>query len=492
MKKQIISFVFLIAFSCISCNSFLDRDPLDQLSENTFYKTAEDANLATLSMYSAFHGVNWHGKNWMILEIPSDNSTTGGNDPDFSPIDNFTISPDNGPNVEFWTEHFKLITLANQVINKVPAIKMDEKIKSNYIAEARFLRAFAYFDLVRIYGEVPIIKVVPDINTDVKVKRDPVADVYNFLIEDLKFGVDNLPLTRTTSELGRATADAANSVLAKVYLTLGKYDQCMAICRDIIASKRYKLVSVENNWLRDVSDNNAESILQLQYVGCKSIGNGNALQAFFAPWGQGITKNSDGWGSQIPTSPAVDNPGTTIKDVFTEKDKRKVWTFMAPLDHYASINAEDGGYTYPAKGASRSGINIKKYIIGSGADVCFMSTPQNYHVIRYADVLLMLAEASTVKGGGNSVSPDVVAAFNEVRTRAGLDVVSATTTTGVFDERRREFAFENQRWFDLLRTGKIQELMQLHGKQMQPYHKLFPIPSQEIAINPNLTQNEGY
>lgn len=485
--------IVLGLLSIISCSDFLDRQPLDQITSGNFYNTAEEANLGTIGMYSAIQAINWYGKSWMITEIPSDNTTTGGNDPDFSPIDNFTISPDNLPIGEFWQEHFRLVTLANQILDNVPAITMDETLKDSYLGEARFLRAFSYFDLVRIFGEVPIVTTVPTISSDLNVFRSPVSDVYTFIIDDLKFAIDNLPNTRGSSELGRATSDAAAAILAKVYLTTGNYDEAMALCRSIISSGRYQLMAdFADNWLRDISDNNAESIFQLQYIGCGPGNTGNALQAFFAPWGQAITKNSDGWGSQIPTSPAIDQAGTTVKDIYTNDDLRKYHTIMTSNDFYPMINPEEGGYTYPPTGASRGNINIKKYVIGGGADVCFMSTPQNIHVIRYADVLLSLAEASCRRNGDISVTPDVLEAFNKVRSRAGISTFSTINTKMVFDERRREFAFENQRWFDLLREGNIKETMLLHGKQMQDYHVLFPIPAEELAINPNLTQNTGY
>ena len=489
---------YIITLCCllfsISCGSdFLEREPLDQITTGNFYNTASDANLAVLSCYSVLHGTNWYGKSWMITEIPSDNTTTGGNDPDFSPIDNFTINADNIPNTEFWTEHYKLITLANQVITFVPEIDMLQATKDLYIAEAKFLRAFAYFDLVRIYGDVPIITEVPSIDADLFIPRHPVADVYNLIIEDLNAGIAFLPAKRTGADLGRGSADAAIALLAKVHLTIGNNEECMALCRELIASGRYKLMeSFDDNWLKDVSDNNAESIFQLQYVGCGPGGTGNALQAFFAPWGQGITQNSDGWGSQIPSGPSTENPGTTAKDIFSPDDLRKYHSIMSPGDYYPMINSELGGYTYPLVGASRSSINIKKYVIGGGSDVCFMSTPQNFHLIRYADVLLMLAEASCALSGGITVTEDVIEAYNQVRERAGLPGTSTLTIEELFEERRREFVFENQRWFDLLRSGNVQEIMLLHGKQMQDFNVLFPIPSSELAINTNLVQNPGY
>jgi hypothetical protein len=334
---------------------------------------------------------------------------------------------------------------------------------------------------------------VPSIDSDLNVLRDPEESVYQFIVEDLEWAIDALPETRPSSENGRATSYAAKSILAKVFLTIGRYDESMDLCREIISSNRYQLEEdFANNWLKDKSDNNKESIWQIQYVGCGPGNTGNALQAFFAPWGQAITGNTDGWGSQIPTAPSIDNPTTTILDVYSNEDLRKYHTIMTPGEEYPMINPESGGYIYPATGASRGQSNIKKYVIGGGPDVCFMSTPQNQHAIRYADVLLTLVEASCKRNGDISVTPDVISAFNSVRSRAGLEMVQTVTTDLLFEERRAEFAFENHRWFDLLRTGNVKSIMQVHGKQFQDFNVLFPIPSSEIAINPNLTQNPGY
>jgi hypothetical protein len=320
-----------------------------------------------------------------------------------------------------------------------------------------------------------------------------VDEVYNLIISDLNEAVISLPATRTTAENGRATSYAAKALLAKVYVTIGEYEESMALCRAIINSNRFQLMDdFADNWLRDVSDNNQESIWQIQYVGCGPGNTGNALQAFFAPWGQDITGNTDGWGSQIPTAPSIDNPTTTIIDAFSDDDLRRYHSIMTPGDSYPMINSVTGGYSYPPAGASRGQSNIKKYVIGSGADVCFMSTPQNQHAIRYADVLLTLVEASCKMNGGISVTPDVLEAFNAVRERAGLETVGNVTIEMLYQERRVEFAFENHRWFDLLRSGNVKEIMQVHGKQFQDHNVLFPIPEAEMSINPNLTQNPGY
>jgi len=493
MKNKINFLVLLTACMLVACSDFLDREPLDEITTGTFYTTAEEAQLGAKSMYSAIQAINWKGKSWMIEEIPSDNSTTGGNDPDFSPIDNFTTSPDNAPVLEYWTEHYKLVTLANQILTFVPSINMDEETKASILGEAKFLRAYAYFDLVRIFGDVPIVTEVPTNESDVNVFRDPLSDVYDFIISDLEQSIIDLPASRPSSDLGRATSGAARAILAKVFVTIGRYEESMELCRTIISSGQYSLVEdYADNWLKDKSDNNIESIWQIQYVGCGPGNTGNALQAFFAPWGQAITGNTDGWGSQIPTSPSIDNPGTTIRDAYSNEDLRKYHTIMTPGESYPMINPENGGYMYPPAGASRGQSNIKKYVIGGGPDVCFMSTPQNQHAIRYSDVLLTLAEAACRMSGDITVTPDVVEAFNMVRRRAGVSQASNVTTEMVFQERRLEFAFENHRWFDLLRKGDVKTTMLLHGKQMQDFNVLFPIPASEIDINPNLTQNPGY
>lgn len=492
MKEHLIILLTIVALASCS-DDFLDRNPLDQITEDNFYNSASEANLAAISAYAVIQGVDWYGKCWQITEIPSDNSTTGGNDPDFSPIDNFTVNADNVPVADYWREHFKLVIQANQLIKFVPPIDMDADTKKSLIAEAKFLRAFAYFDLVRIYGDVPIIDIVPNISTEVNVPRDPVEKVYEFIEKDLIEAIADLPKVRANTNLGRATSGAAKTLLSNVYLTIERYDDCVELCDEIISSGQYQLMeNFADNWLKETSDNNAEAIFQIQYVSCGPFGTGNANQAFFAPWGQGITQGSDGWGSQIPTSASIDNPGTTIRDVMKDEDLRTYHTLMTPGDEYPMINAELGGYKYPSTGASRANANIKKYVIGGGPDVCFMSTPQNYHVFRYAEVLLNLAEASCKKNGGLSNSPNVLDAFNQVRSRANLDEVQVVDIDMVFDERRKEFAFENKRWFDLLRTGKIREIMLLHGKSMQDFHVLFPIPSSELAINNNLVQNPGY
>lgn len=482
-----------LLLSFMGCDGFLDREPLDEIVSENFYKTDRDVNSALLAAYAPLQDIDWYGKGWMMLEIPSDNSQPGGTDPEFSPIDNFTMNGDTPPVGAYWAVRYRLITLANIILNKIPNSDIDELQTNLFSAEARFLRGLAYFDLVRIYGGVPLITEPPVHDGELLFERSLVNDVYAFIKEDLTFAVDNLPVLRTGEDLGRATKGAAAALLAKVHLTRREYGQSRDRARQVIDLGEYALMEeYADNWRLESADNNIESIFQIQYSGCGAFGTGNAMQAFFAPWGEGITKDRDGWGSQIPTSPVNNNPGTTINDAYETDDLRKAPSIMTPSNYYPEINAIDGGYTYPSNGASASMTNIKKYVVGSGSNICFMSTPMNAHVLRYADVLLIYAESLMEIQGGETANDEALMYFNQVRARAGLEPVTFINRDIMLQERRVEFAFENQRWFDLVRTGKAVELLTLHGKNIQNHHVLFPLPSAELETNPKLTQNPGY
>lgn len=495
MKKYIkISLLLFTICSFCACEDFLYREPLDQIIIDNFYENTNEADLALIGSYAPLLDVDWTGKAWMMHEIPSDNSQPGGTDPDFTPIDNFTVTADNLIVGNYWARHYTLITYANTAISKIEnSTGIAELDKLPFIAEAKFLRAFSYFELVRIYGGVPLITEPPVFGEDLLFPRASVSEVYDLIVDDFLFAAEHLPIERGGSDIGRATKGAAMTFLSKVYLTTREFVQAKEISSEVMQMGVYNLLpSYEMVFDLATNDNSAEAIFQVQYAGCGPFGTGNAMQAFFAPWGEGITKDRDGWGSQVPTGPSVSNPNTTILDAFEEGDLRKKWNVMTPNEHYPRINAEDGGYTYPSTGASATNGNIKKYVVGSGSDICFMSTPQNAHILRYADVLLTYAEAQLEIDGGITSDADALAAFNAVRLRAGLEEVTQIDKEMMLAERRVEFAFEGHRWFDLLRSNRAIEILQLHGKNLDIHNLLFPIPSGEIQINPNLVQNPGY
>lgn len=493
IKPILISLMLLLLIFGSACSGFLEREPLDQLTESSFYQTEADANRALLAIYAPLMDIEWHGKGWMITEIPSDNTQPGGLDPDFTPIDNFTVTSDNLPVANYWAVHYRLIAFANVAIEKIAGMDIDPESIDQLLSEARFLRGIAYFDLVRIYGGVPLVVDAPKFGEDLLPPRAEVSEVYDLIVEDLTFASEHLPRQRTGADIGRPTEGAALAFLSKVYLTRRDFLNAKNTAKAVMDLSIYDLMpSFADNFELATSDNNQEAIFQIQYTGCGAFGTGNALQAFFAPWGEGITKDRDGWGSQIPTGPQLSNPGTTILDAFEEDDLRKPVTVMTGNTYYPTINPSDGGYTYPGAGASAVGANIKKYVVGSASNICFMSTPQNAHLMRYSDVLLTYAESIMEIEGGVSVNPEALDAFNQVRERAGLEPLDQIDKDIMLHERRVEFAFEGQRWFDLLRSGKMIEIMTLHGKNPELHNVLFPLPDAEIQINTNLQQNPGY
>ncbi|MEL6357780.1 MAG: RagB/SusD family nutrient uptake outer membrane protein, partial [Bacteroidota bacterium] len=434
---------FVLMASLFSCDEFLDRQPLDQITAENFYRTEDEMELAVMAVYEPIQNIEWLGKGWHITEIPSDNTQPGGTDPDFTPMDEFTVNADNGTIANFWAIRYRCINLANVVIEKAPQAEISAQKAEEFIQEAKFLRALAYFDLVRIYGGVPLVINAPSNDQDLLLPRASVEEVYDLIAADLTHAAEGLPISRSGSAVGRATKGAALALHAKVELTRRDFRAAADLATAVMDLGVYRLMEdYGENWELSTADNNAESVFQAQFAGCGPFGTGNPQQAFFAPGGEGITRDRDGWGSQVPTGPGTNTPGTTMMSAFEPGDLRRYHTMMEPNNYYPTINASDGGYTYPSNGASRVNANIKKYVVGAGSNICFMSTPQNGHIIRYADVLLTLAEAQVELGSGVTVNEDALAAFNQIRTRAGLEEVTSIDRESVLAERRVEFAFE--------------------------------------------------
>ncbi|OAV45330.1 RagB/SusD family nutrient uptake outer membrane protein [Lewinella sp. 4G2] len=477
-----------LAFSVFSCGEeFLDRQPIDTVAEDNFFQNQKEVDLATLAIYTALQSQGYYGEAWSVEELPSDDARRAGGDA----IDNFATNANNGNIASYWNAHYRAITLANIVINKAPEATMTDEERAALIAEARFLRGISYFNLVRVYGGVPIITEIPKIEDDLLPSRNSVDEVYAFIKADLEPGTTDLPIS---TENSRATIGAAKMYLAYVHLTLGEHEEASALAKDIIDSGVYSLLEDYGDlWDPNISDNNAESIFEIQYAGCRNWGTGNMRQAFFAPFGQDITRAGDGWGVVLPTTPQTGASGTTSQDIWEDGDLRRYWTLMEAGNEYKDINPGEG-YIYPDNGAGGSGANIKKYVIGGGPDVCFMSTPQNASLMRLSDAYLVYAEAEANKTGGVSLDPQVLEVFNAIRIRAGLEPLEVITLEDIDLERRREYMFEGKRWFDIKRKGDeaAVSLMRLAGKTLTVEKLVQPLPANELELNPNLTQNPGY
>lgn len=418
------------------------------------------------------------------------------NDGEFRPFAEGSVLNDNTVLNNNWTALFSVVNQANSLIKDLNKDKANvtEDAYNQGVGVAKFMRGTAYFYLVRIWGAVPLYN---ENTTGVNANRNLETDVYKFIENDLSDAAAKLT---DSPKLGRVGKYSAMGMLAKVKLNLKKYSEAATLCNDVIASGKYSLIDNYGNLFNNPKfNNNSESLFSLQWtVNCTSWGTQNTEQAFIAASGSGITGGGDGWGSYMPT---VQLPG-----LYDANDNRRKFSVMVDGDKYPELLSTTGGYTFN-KLPSQTALNFRKYVVGSaldGQNVCFMQTEQCTNMLRYADVLLMLAEA---KLGTNASTTDGEAlnAFNLVRKRAGLTSVTSITQSSLFKERRLEFLLEGQYFFDLQRRNRADAIAEINAQERgfysdnarttlqsvkvvatEAYFKMV-LPSTAITNNINLT-----
>jgi starch-binding outer membrane protein, SusD/RagB family len=505
MKKSILLLAaVMLATSCKE--SFLEQPPQDQITVDNFFRTPEQVSAATAALYGS-PWFNFHDKPIYAL-----GDMLGGNmhtyDGGFLPFLNFSVRQDNPRLSEAWSGLFKVVGFANAVINTLPgkAAGVEETVVKRAIGEARFMRALAYFYLVRIWGAVPIIANSETLATgDYKVPKNPAADVYKFITNDLLYAEANCPVSYGGQDKGRVTSGAAKTLLAKIYLYQKDYANARKKAEEVVASGAYTLLPDYAQLFKQKNNNNAESIFALQWVLCPDCwGQQNTHQAYFAPFGQGITETGDGWGS---ATPSID-----LQRAYEQGDKRKKATIMTPGDFYPELTskANPNGYTYPAERSKAPGAtqaSIRKHIVGSPTSpdgpVYFMRTGLNTNILRYAELLLIHAEAVL---GSNASTADAaaLASFNAVRQRAGLGPKQSITQDDILQERRIEMALEFDYWYDLTRIDRAKAIAMIAAQERGTYVNvtnvnsqkftptsaqfLMPIPQSESDRNPLLLQ----
>ncbi|MBC7446431.1 MAG: RagB/SusD family nutrient uptake outer membrane protein [Hymenobacteraceae bacterium] len=472
---------------------YLEVTPRDSITDANFYKTDADAIQATNAVYSELgKGGQYNYALWGIGEIMSDNSTTGGGGGgdgfEEQQLDNFNIPANNLMTSRLWGGSYVAIGRANIVLQKVPGIQMDEQLRTRCLGEARFLRAKFYFDLVRVFGEVPLITTPPANLAEARVARTPVDQVYALIKDDLTQAINALPSSYSGADLGRATKWAATGLLAKVHLTRNEKGEAARRAKEVTEMSPHALWADYGDNFKVANENGKESLFEVQYInGFNEFtfdGLGYSGNTFFGPRGADIVPES-GYGFNVPEPDFVDG--------YASGDKRKAVTIWAPGDRYPD------GRTQPASlPGSPNGYNCRKWFVGK-TNTRVWDSPLNFPVLRLAEMYLILAEAV-----GNT--PEGLAAVNKVRRRAFGEDMNATdaqphdftaNTADFIDkvqkERRYELAFENDRWFDLKRTGKLVERMMATGKtNIRETNLVMPIPQSERDANPNLTQNPGY
>jgi len=475
-----------------SCNKLLDVDPYTFSRGEDYYKTEDQIRLAVNGVYATTQA-NYTGNLPAMTEMRSDNTTyqydeSNRGSQQREELDEFLISTTNNQVQDVWSRFYTTIQQANIVLGKIDAVEFaDENVKNQYKGELQFLRAMQYFYLVRLFGEVPLIlEEVSGPATAFNGEKASVQAVYDQIILDAKAAADNLPANYTGANIGRASKGAALTLLGEVYLTLKQYNLAIPALQQVTTLNYGLMDNYADNFNPDMK-NNKESIYAIQFnYGLESEA-ANWIFSFGPLDGRQILTGFGGklGGWNIPTPSIVNayEPGDIRKDA-------SIQMFTNPANAIYQEAQYFGGSTIPF---------IKKYYHppyprNSRAN-------ENWPVYRYSYVLLMLSEAMAESGSGDPYGP-----LNQVRDRADLDPLSGLSTPALKDailhEQRVELAFENHRWFQLLRSGKAIEIMTAHGNEqkallprlsaatynIQPYKLLYPIPERETRLN-NIEQN---
>lgn len=495
--------LILLAFASLllgGCSKFLDKVPLDTINTSNYWQTEKDAIGAINGAYQPLQWPKLYNLRIWTTDIWAGNSIVGAGGGvdgiETQDIANFVTATDNAAALDIWRGPAPGILRCNLVLANVPEMTtVSADLKNRILGEAKFLRANYYFILVRLFGDVPLITEPQKPGDDLRPARTGKDEVYKLIIKDLTEAIDQLPpkSSYASGDIGRASKGAAMGILAKVYLTLGNYDKTIELCQ-LLASQGYSLNENYSDNFNPLSKNSAESLFEVQFLGKTSYSfwdNDNQsswVSTFTGP------RNSDfvggGYGWNQPTAEFV--------NAYEDGDNRKDQTVL-----YAGCPKFDGKEYKTIY--SMQGYNLRKFLVPKSISPDYDTNPANFPVLRYADVLLMYAEALNEKGktveaqapatGINAGGP-----LNRVRKRAGLLDVQGLNQAALREkiqhERRMELAFEGHRWFDMIRLKNGQYALDfLHsiGKvNAAAKHLLLPIPQKERDANPNLSQNSDY
>lgn len=496
MKKIIILSVFtVITFSLLNnCSKFLDLDPPYTQDAENFFNNEDDYLRALTGAYDLLQGMY---VSYWIGDIASDNCIAGGESvtdtEGLHQIDEMTHGAVNLECRSVMRYNYCGIARCNFILEPKEN-NVEFNGKDVILAEARFLRAFYYFELVKFFGDVPlVIDQRLGVEEVSNLQRTPKSEVYAQIEEDLNFAVAILSWRTSSGHSGikgRADKGAALALLGKVYLYQEKFSQAVTVFDQIISSNNYALAADYTTLFLKENENNSETVFDVEYSADEggSYGCLICLEGNLAPGYQGIRQfdgpvYGDGNSYNLPTQDLFDS--------FEYQDPRRDATCLN-LDYWISNNAP--GTTYGQGAGGHTGFYNNKYIKSreemlNGIPDNDLTSGVNYRVIRYADVLLMAAEANS-QTNNDAIALDYL---NQVRQRVGM---SLRTSSGnelyehILKERRSELSCEGHRFFDLVRTGKAAE--EIEGFVVGR-HELFAIPQVEIDLaGGNWNQNPGY
>ncbi|SFW20068.1 Starch-binding associating with outer membrane [Sinomicrobium oceani] len=460
--KYNIYLLMLITLWMTSCSNELEQSPNTTKVADLFYANETELEEAVQAVYATlqFTG-NFNTAMPAMGELPGEDAydETPANDGGvYGQLDDYNVIAQNGLIADIWEDHYKGIQRANIVIDRIADIPYeDDAVKNSRIGEMKFIRALYYFDLVRIFGDVPlIIEEVTDPQQYFGQERTVVNEVYTQIITDLEEAIELLP-RRTEGNKMRVVKTAAETLLAKVHLTLENYTEAKALLIEVINSGDHDLRPVSEVFSPD-NELNKEIIFAVQFAsGINSNSEGSDAYRMFNPTGR-VVGNLTG----------TKGHGVLKADFYTlyqDSDARK--------DVYVGVL--ESGLAYSNK------IAVPSTVVDDAES--------DWVVLRYADVLLMLAEIENITDNQN----EAISYLNQIRNRAGIgDYSGSSNRASVFEEidlqRRLELVWEGHRWFDLLRQGRTGEVLGITDQNKL----LIPLPASQIAADPALKQNPGY
>ncbi|MBW2962729.1 RagB/SusD family nutrient uptake outer membrane protein [Mesonia aestuariivivens] len=508
IKASLLLSVLFLVSAC--SEDFLNRPPEDSVALDNFYSSEEEL----IANANVLYGTVWFNFNskafWSITEL------TGGNARTFSGdvinFGNFTVTGDNNELTNGWESLWGVVAQSNAIINFVPervAGSVPQAAVDNVLGEAHFMRAVAYFYLVRIWGAVPIIENNLENVYDPQIPTNRVEDIYEFMERDLQFAIDNCyEKTRGGNYEANihVSSGSAKALKAKVHLYQEEYDEARQLAEEVINSGEFKLFGIDipsksySDLFLTANNNNEESIVQMQWSS-QGYGVGNAMQASFAISSQ-ITGTGDGY--------SVIGPTIDLQEAYEDGDERRKATIMLANDYYPSILSSEGGFTVPDDiNAQNTKAGIKKYVVGTpednGGEGAAQAAPNNTYIMRYADVLLIHAEA-ILAGQESTSNVAALNSFNAIRERAGLGSLPSITLENILQERRLEFAIEGEYWFDLGRIDRQMAIEIISNQERGTYSNdtppviysqkftpsaedfTMPYPSSDVALNPRLLE----
>lgn len=493
MKKIILVIIITLSIFGTSCNNDdLNVQPKGSIVNTTFFKTTSDATAAITGVYASLtywpDGISYYGclHNYMA-DVAADYMTAGTHNswPALTALGTKQIVPGNEYLYSAWCQTYNGIDRANVAIDNIPSVTGDSTLKARLVNEAKFVRALFYYNAVRFWGPVPLVLHEPKTVKDIKPARTSVDSVYVQIISDLK-DATKLPSSYAGDNIGRATSGAANALLSSVYLTLGDWDNAIKYAQNVKnGGYGYGLNTVYYDNFDPKKKFGKESIFSANFELGQNGATGSGSVLIHCYWSNGFSN------SATPFITLADNK---FYELYSNKDQRR--------------NISMAKYLYNPKTNSVFTFTVPRLRKFIDTTIVLTSTSKatpNYPVIRYAGVLLQLAEAINEKSGPND---EAYEAINEIRRRAykydittagsPVDLPAGLTKEQFRDtvrlERFKELTQEGTRWFDLVRWKiYVKSVTATPYKSSNPLQNyLFPIPQAERDVNPNITQNYGY